>query len=684
MSFGHRRMRRLVLAGMMLAGGVVAQTRKQQDIDLQAAIRKETVDGDLKGAIKQYERITAKYKEDRSVVAKALLRMGECYEKLGDVQARKAYERLINSYPDQTDAAAAARARLAALGSVGQPARGKLSIRQVWSGSEADASGSPSADGRYLSYVHWETGDLALHDLVTEENRLLTNKGTWKQSPKFADLNLISPDGKLVAYSWDDGNTRIKGGELRLIAINGSAPPRLVYRDPDVAWLEPRCWSPDGKSVLAWLFRKDETNQIATISITDSSVRILKNLHKGVRYRGKPLFSPDGHYIAYDYRGEIYLLPTDGTREEVPVAPHPALDRLLAWAPDGKRILFASNRSGTMGAWVIRVADGKPQGSPELIKPNIGDSLSPIGMTANGSFFYGLTREISNVYVAELDMMSGSVISPPKLVTETVTPGAFTRGHGLGNTSSADWSPDGRELVYRSDRTVSILTLDSGTIHEIAPPVLGPLHWGSDGRSILAGGGTQAHPGLYTFDPQTGTAALLTLLEPGADIQDFAWAPDAKTVLYHAGNTVYAKNLSTDETKKICVSPEDSVIRSFAVSPDGRQVACVSARSLFVVPAGGGAPRELLRLKDAYDMFQFGGGVAWTPDGSQIVFARGDPNNVGQFNLWHILAAGGEPRKLDLAPGGYSELRMHPDGRRIAFTAGSVTTEVWVMDNFLK
>ena len=41
----------LVLAAMLLAGVAAAQQKKQQEIDLQAAIRKETVDGDLKGAI---------------------------------------------------------------------------------------------------------------------------------------------------------------------------------------------------------------------------------------------------------------------------------------------------------------------------------------------------------------------------------------------------------------------------------------------------------------------------------------------------------------------------------------------------------------------------------------------------------------------------------------------------------
>src|SRR2546428_7593224 len=90
----------LVLAGMLLAGGIVAQQKKQQEIDLQAAIRKETVDGDLKGAIKQYGAIVAKYAKDRAVTAMALVHMGECYQKMGDSEARKIYEQVLREYGD--------------------------------------------------------------------------------------------------------------------------------------------------------------------------------------------------------------------------------------------------------------------------------------------------------------------------------------------------------------------------------------------------------------------------------------------------------------------------------------------------------------------------------------------------------------------------------------------------------
>jgi hypothetical protein len=44
---------------------------------------------------------------------------------------------------------------------------------------------------------------------------------------------------------------------------------------------------------------------------------------------------------------------------------------------------------------------------------------------------------------------------------------------------------------------------------------------------------------------------------------------------------------------------------------------------------------------------------------------------------------GGEPEKLELSMDRIRPLRIHPDGRRVAFAAGWPAWEVWVMENFL-
>ena len=141
---------------------------------MEAAKKKEVVDGDINGAIQEYKAIVAKFPNQRAVVADALIRMAEGYEKLGDFVSKKIYEQVLRDYADQKDAAAVARARL---GGAARGSNAGMITRQIWAEPPADILGTISPDGRYLSFVDWETGDLALHDMSTGKNRRLTTKG---------------------------------------------------------------------------------------------------------------------------------------------------------------------------------------------------------------------------------------------------------------------------------------------------------------------------------------------------------------------------------------------------------------------------------------------------------------------------------------------------------------------------
>src|SRR5712692_3263319 len=284
-----------VLAGLLATSLAIAQKDDQAEVLMQAAHQKQLVEGQLEEAIQLYNSILAKYSGNRAVAAKALVQMGQCYEKLGNTEARKAYEHVLRDYADQNEAAAQARARLAVLSGNVASSSSEMVTRRVWAGSDVGVGGSLSPDGRYLSYADWETGDLALRDLVTGKTRRLTNEGSSVDDIR---LSAISPDGKEVAYNWfnKDGSP-----ELRLVRLDGSAP-RILYSQKGMFAL-PSDWSPDGKYVLTIVLRIVNqfqiVSQIASISAADGSVRVLKAFDWG--FPGKSWFSPDGRYIAYDF-----------------------------------------------------------------------------------------------------------------------------------------------------------------------------------------------------------------------------------------------------------------------------------------------------------------------------------------------------------------------------------------------
>ncbi|MFC1718588.1 hypothetical protein ACFL6S_33340, partial [Candidatus Poribacteria bacterium] len=103
-------------------------------------------------------------------------------------------------------------------------------------------------------------------------------------------------------------------------------------------------------------------------------------------------------------------------------------------------------------------------------------------------------------------------------------------------------------------------------------------------------------------------------------------------------------------------------------------VSCDNELSLQIAPSSGGDAREVLRLRIL-------GRPVWTSDGRHLLFF-GSPKDEAT-GLWRIAVEGGEPQNLGLTM--KHSLSLHPDGRRIAFTApgSGHGAEVWAMENFL-
>ena len=78
------------------------------DMRLEAAIHREVVIGDLKGAIEEYKSILDAGSKESA--ARALLQIGQCLEKLGrHTEAQEAYRRIVRQYADQAETVDRAR-----------------------------------------------------------------------------------------------------------------------------------------------------------------------------------------------------------------------------------------------------------------------------------------------------------------------------------------------------------------------------------------------------------------------------------------------------------------------------------------------------------------------------------------------------------------------------------------------
>ena len=683
----------LVLAAAVAAPTLIAQER-DAEVLLQAAMHTEQVEGDLEQAIQLYREIVAKHGDDRAVAAKALLYLGRCYEKLGRAEAANAYERVLGEYADQSEIVAEARTWLAALEQSTGPAVAEgLTIRQAWAGPDVEWTGAVSPDGKYISLVDWTNGTLAIREIATGEMHSLMKRKGWEESPPgYPFTSRWSPDSRQLVYLWvtpDDGY------ELRIVGLDGSEP-RVLFRSEKKTWVEPADWSPDGKYILAGFLMEDKSIQLSLISVADGSVRILKTFYE---HEGQPtsggLFSPDGRYIAYtrspsedSAERDIFLFSIEGGYE-LPLITHLADDYFLGWAPDGKNILFASERTGTMDAWIIQVADGRPQEAPSLLRKNIG-KIGPMGITQEGAFYYGTPGLMYDVYTTTLDPESGRIITPPE--KEALPYEGFNM--------SPDWSPDGKYFVYISLRSgpernvVSVFSADDGTVRELPYELnFGYPRWTPDGRSILVKATVGYGGGIYRIDAQTGEVIPLIEKEGEEYIHSPILSHDGKSLFYireYDPEELYqilVGDLETGEEVELYRTPpfDNSTI---ALSPDGQSLAIAmrveeQVKVVTVMPSAGGEQREVHRFEQGGRWYVE---IDWSPDGRYIYFSKG-PDPDLKWELWRVPSVGGAAQNLGLIMQEFQFLSVHPDGRRVTFASrppqGAFQNAIWVMENFL-
>ena len=678
----------LAVGALLAAPEMAAQAQDKAEVALRAAMEKETVEGNLKAAIDEYKKLAQN--TNKAVAARALVQLGECYEKQGNVDARKTYELVLSRFGDQTEAVGQARARLAKLG--GDGAATQPATRLVWAGSKADGD-SVSPDGRYLSYTDWDTGNLVLHDIVSDTDGVLTANGNMGPGPEaFADGSVFSRDGKQVAYAWYDDTT--KRDEPWVADLNGDPHQRRLF-DGDAS---PDDWSPDGKWIVVSA-GDEHTDQVAILPAQGGTPRVLKSWPAGGRRILSASFSPDGKYIVYagrmadgSHRG--YILSADG-KSEIALAPESFDTHDAKWSPDGSRIVWVSGEPATASRvlWAIRVANGKPVGEPDQLIANFGNSFLT-GFARDGSLFYGASLPESDIYLAGLDPATGKLTSLPKRVNE----------HGLGSSNGRiAWLPDGKSLSFWSTRegrpALVVHTLATGEERELWEQPTGAggpgyagwfpdgsvMAWQRNAQSLVyrrLDSRTLEARATWTvpFVPSPGRTGisrdLMTMFIPQ---KDEAVPCEGRICTY----VMLARDLQTGKDRQICRFTAGGVGNlSRSVSPDGRELAFTmdyqGHRSVMIAPTAGGTPREIYRDESGY---RLGDTLDWTQDGSHLLAFYAEP---GRGELWSFPVKGGPPEKSALQEGFQGlniglNTAVSPDGTQFAFVGGGRKPQVWVM-----
>lgn len=458
-----------------------------------------------------------------------------------------------------------------------------------------------------------------------------------------------SYDGKKIAFSASfDGNR-----ELYLGDAEGNNFKQLTNdtEDKDLPSL-----NQDG-SKITFMSRRLNTYQGIFVMDADGTHRTL--LSATGRY---PLFSPDGHKIAYtvsnrDVTGNlitgIYTMNLDGSNQTL-LTEGKGLSGPLAFSPDGRRIALSGSTDASLDIYVMSASGSTPVRLTHSPAQEYEPSFSPDGRQIA---FTVLNNGIADIYVMNVDGSNVKRLTTQGFNTDPYWSVGTTPARTLsienvgvseGNTGSVPM-----EFIVRLSRVSSQpVTVHYETTDQTADSI--PNTMSADYK---------AASGLITFAPgqtmQTITVAVNsdTEIEPNETLRVvLAEARGAAIKVSTAIGTILNDDPSVQATGKIAfTSSRDGNSEIYIMNADG------SNQTRLTYEPGGDFSPKLSR------------------DGTEIVFTS--DRDAGNDEIYSMNADGSDQKQLTNNGANDAAASFSPDGRKIVFTSDrNGTPDIYVMN----
>ena len=290
-----------------------------------------------------------------------------------------------------------------------------------------------SRDGKYLLVADRMASEdarsgILLLSVEDGQRRVLVS-----QPAPYVANPVRSPDGNMVAYVQGAG---FLAGDIYVVAASGGPPRRLTS---DGRSLDGLAWTADGKEIV-FASNRGGLWRLWRVSSSGGTPELVNGVGEGA---GEPTISPRGNRLAYvQARADANLWRTAGPASKgrraapVKVIASSRQDVAGVFSPDGKRIAFGSDRSGSFEIWTCN-SDGTNQAQLTSLKAaDAGTpSWSPDGTTIA---FDARLEGHGDIFVISAD--GGS---PRRLTTEPVENNVPT------------WSRDAKWIYFSSNRTGS-------------------------------------------------------------------------------------------------------------------------------------------------------------------------------------------------------------------------------------
>ncbi len=427
--------------------------------------------------------------------------------------------------------------------------------------------------------------------------------------------------------------------------------------------------------------------------------------------------SPDGSEIVFDLLGDLYRLPIAGG-DATALSSGFAWDMQPRYSPDGKQILYTSDRDGGDNIWVMN-RDGS---DPKALTEEDFRLLNSPAWSPDGDYFVARKH-----FTSRRSLGSGEIW-------------LFHKSGGKGlqlNEKPNDqkdlgepaFSPDGRSIYFSQDTTpgrrfeynkdpndeiYTIQRLDRET-GQIEPFITGPGGAvrptpSPDGKSLAFIRRVRYRTTLFIHDLASGHNHQLTD-QLDRDMQEtwaihgvyptMAWMPDSSGLVFWAGGKIHHLDIATSKSREIpfrvrqthhmtealrqpvAVAPDTfhtKMLRWVQVSPDGSQVVFQALGRLYLrnLPDG---EAERLTTQDEHEEFY----PSFSRDGRSIVYTTWQDGKFGSVRL-AAAHSGAASKVLTTTPGHYIEPVLSPDGETVIYrkeAGGGVRSPLYSHDTGL-
>lgn len=389
-------------------------------------------------------------------------------------------------------------------------------------------------------------------------------------------------------------------------------------------------------------------------------------------YYSDPALSPNGQELAFVSGGDIWTAPAAGGEARLLVS-HPAMESRPLYSPDGKKLAFASTRSGNGDIYILDMETGAVT---RLTYDDGNEELSAWSKDGQYIYYSSTSQDIAGMRdVFRIKAAGGTAmaVSSDRYVNEffaAPSPDGKTLALSARGFGSHQWWRHGRSHLDESE--IWLMNESTGKytlVAERGARQLWPM-WSADGNTLYYVSDRNGQQNLWAH-PVGGTATPLTSFTKGRVLWP-SIAANGQSIVFERDFAIWKYDLGSKEAKPIALTlrgaPAGVAVEqvrlttgfsTLALSPDGKKMAFVARGDVFVVGTKEGG--EATRVTNTPGMESE---VVWTNNSNAILYIsdRDNQTNIYQYNF-----ITGKETQLTKATGEEGGLTLSNDGKKLAF-----------------